>query len=214
MDELTNHCNGLSLSNKEGPTFNLEKEMATPKFIIAAKFFTRRALNMEAIALTFQPLWRSKNGFKVKNKGNHIVLFIFDNKLEVDTILANEPWSFDKHLMVLQRYDEDMLVEELQFNRTSFWVQVHDIPVRFMNQKVAEGICSNVSTVFKKFETEGEGGSFMRVRLDITIPLSQGRMVSLGQGKELWVCLNTSTYQISAIGVAVSTMTIGTMKLG
>ena len=118
MDELTNHCNGLSLSNKEGPTFNLEKEMATPKFIIAAKFFTRRALNMEAIALTFQPLWRSKNGFKVKNKGNHIVLFIFDNKLEVDTILANEPWSFDKHLMVLQRYDEDMLVEELQFNRT------------------------------------------------------------------------------------------------
>ena len=187
MDELTNHCNGLSLSNKEGPTFDLEKEMATPKFIIAAKFFTRRALNMEAIALTFQPLWRSKNGFKVKNKGNHIVLFIFDNKLEVDTILANEPWSFDKHLMVLQRYDEDMLVEEFQFNRTSFWVQVHDIPVRFMNQKVAEGICSNVVTVFKKFETEGEGGSFMRVRLDITIPLSQGRMVSLGQGKELWV---------------------------
>ena len=129
---------------------------------------------MEAIALTFQPLWRSKNGFKVKNMGNHIVLFIFDNKLEVDTILANEPWSFDKHLIVLQRYDEDMLVEELQFNRTSFWVQVHDIPVRFMNQKVAEGICSNVGMVFKKFETEGEGGSFMRVRvrLDITIPLS------------------------------------------
>ena len=101
MDELTNHCNGLSLSNKEGPTFDLEMEMATPKFIIAAKFFTRQALNMEAIALTFQPLWRSKNGFKVKNKGNHIVLFIFDNKLEVDTILVNEPWSFDKHLMVL-----------------------------------------------------------------------------------------------------------------
>ena len=107
-----------------------------------------------------------------------------------------------------------MLVEEFQFNRTSFWVQVRDIPVRFMNQKVAEGICSNVVTVFKKFEIEGEGGSFMRVRLDITIPLSRGRMVSLGQGKELWVCLNTSTYQISAIGVAVSTMTIGTMKLG
>ena len=143
--------------------------------------------------------------------GNHIVLFIFDNKLEVDTILANEPWSFDKHLMVLQRYDEDMLVEELQF-----WVQVHDIPVRFMNQKMAEGICSNVGMVFKKFETEGEGGSFMRVRvrLDITIPLSRGRMVSLGQGKEHGYRLNTSTYQISAIGVAVSTMTIGTVKLG
>ncbi|XP_075640309.1 uncharacterized protein LOC142612063 [Castanea sativa] len=121
--------------------------------------------------------------------GNHIVHFIFDNKLEVDTILANEPWSFDKHLMVLQRYDKDMPVEELTFNCTSFWVQVHNIPVRFMNQKVAKGICSNVGTIIKKSKTEVEGGSFMRVRvrMDITIPLSRGRMVSLGQGKELWV---------------------------
>ena len=37
--------------------------------------------------------------------GNHIVLYTFDNKLEVNTILSNEPWSFDKRLMVLERYD-------------------------------------------------------------------------------------------------------------
>ena len=101
MDELANHCKGLSLSDREGLTFDLEEEMATPEFIVAAKFFTKRALNMDAIASTFQPLWRSKNGFKVKNMGNHIVLFIFDNKREVETIIENEPWSFDKHLMVL-----------------------------------------------------------------------------------------------------------------
>lgn len=58
-----------------------------------------------------------------------------------------------------------------------------------MNQKVAAGICSQVGTVIKKTEIEGEGGRFMRVRVrvDITIPLSRGRMVSLGQGKEIWV---------------------------
>ena len=142
MDELANHCKGLSLSDREGPTFDLEEEMAMPEFIIATKFFTRRALNMDAIASTFQPLGRSKNGFKVKNMGNHIVLFIFDNKREVETIIETEPWSFDKHLLVLQRYDKDTPVEELKFNYTSFWVQVHDILVRFMNQKVATGICS------------------------------------------------------------------------
>ena len=108
MDELANHCKVLSLSDRKGPTFDLEEDMATPEFIIAAKFFTKRALNMDAIASTFRPLWRSKNGFKVKNMGNHIVLFIFDNKREVETIIENEPWSFDKHLMVLQRYDKDM----------------------------------------------------------------------------------------------------------
>ena len=120
---------------------------------------------------------------------NHIVLFTFDNKLEVDSILSNEHWSFDKRLMVLQRYDKDTLVEDLMFNRTFFWVQVHDIPIRFMNQKVAKGICSTVGTVIRKSDTKVDGGGLMRVKvsLDITRPLSRGRMVSLGQGKEQWV---------------------------
>lgn len=52
MDELTNHCNGLLISVKERPTFDLEEEMATSGFIIAAKFFTRRDLNIEAISST------------------------------------------------------------------------------------------------------------------------------------------------------------------
>ncbi|XP_023925871.1 uncharacterized protein LOC112037293 [Quercus suber] len=189
MDELTNHCKGLSISDREGPTFNLEEEMATPEFIIAGKFYTRRALNMEAIGLTFMPLWRSKNGFKVKNMGNHIVLFTFDNEQEVDSILSNEPWSFDKHLLLLQRYDKDTQIEDLKFSNTSFWVQVRDIPVRFMNPKVAEGICSTVGTIIPKTKTEMNGGSFMRakVSVDVTRPLSQGRMVLVGQGKEKWV---------------------------
>ena len=125
---------------------------------------------------------------KVKNMGNHIVLFMFDNKQEVDSILSNEPWSFDKHLLVLQRYDKDTQIEDLKFSNTSFWVQVHDISVRFMNPKVAEGICSIVGTV-PMAETEMNGGSFMRVRVsvDVTRPLSRGRMVSVGQGKENWV---------------------------
>lgn len=66
MDELTNHCNGLTIFDREGPTFDLEEEMATPKFISTSKFYTIQALNMEAIALTFKPLRRSKMVLKLK----------------------------------------------------------------------------------------------------------------------------------------------------
>ena len=121
--------------------------MATPQYIIAARFLTTKALNIDVIASTFKPLWRSKNGFKEKNQGNHIVLFTFDNKEDVDTILANQPWSFDKHLMVLQRYEKDMDVEELPFNLMPFWVQVHGIPIRLRNQRVVEGICETIGPV-------------------------------------------------------------------
>ena len=94
--------------------------MATSVSIIAAKFLTKRALNPEAVAATFTPIWRSKRGFKIKNLGNLIMLFSFDNETEVNTILANAPWSFNKHLMILQKYDGVSKIEDLDFNNTSF----------------------------------------------------------------------------------------------
>ena len=102
MKDLTRQWNGLSLTHQEEPKFQLNNDLATTEYIIAAKFLTKRSLNIEAIAATFKPLWRSRNGFKVKNMGNHVILFTFDNEAEVETIMANEPWTFDKHLMVLQ----------------------------------------------------------------------------------------------------------------
>lgn len=86
------------------------------------------------------------------------MLFTFDNKVDVDTILANQPRSFDKNLLVLQRYDKDMGTGDLPF-----WVQVHGIPVRFMNQRVAQGTCETV---------------------DITQPLRRGRVISKDENKE------------------------------
>ena len=62
--------------------------MAAFVSIIAANFLTKRALNTDAITTTFTPIWWSKRGFKIKNLGNHIVLFTFASESEVDTILA------------------------------------------------------------------------------------------------------------------------------
>lgn len=89
-------------------------------------------------------LWHLRNGFKIKDLGDHIVLFIFDNKLEPDHVLASQPWSFDKHLVAIQRYELRMPARDLCFNITQLWVQVYDILVRFMNRVVAEDTCSGI----------------------------------------------------------------------
>ena len=75
--------------------------------------------------------------------------------------------------MVLQRYKADSEVENLSFNLTHFWVQVHGIPVRFMNKRVAEGLCEIAGQVchLQTAPTE-DAGSFMRVwvLVDISQP--------------------------------------------
>lgn len=120
MEDITNHWNSLSLSEREGSGLRLKKEQALSEFAIAARFLTKCPLNIEAIANTFTPLCRAKTRFKIKNLGNHLILFSFDNMGDVDQILKSEPWSFDKHIMVLTRYDKDTPLNPFRFETGSF----------------------------------------------------------------------------------------------
>jgi len=177
MDNLSKAWSCLTLSDREGSDLRLEEEEVALEFTIAAKFFTKHALNIDAIAQTFNPIWRSRNGFKVKKEEDHIVLFTFDNKIEMGKILSTEPWSFDKHIMILQRYDKDIDLCDMEFNLVTFWVQVHEIPARFRTRKVAEKNCTAIGTVCEiPVGTDVEGHGFIRVRVtvDISQPLCQG----------------------------------------
>ena len=68
MDDLAQNWNRLFLLEREGPGCNLTKDDGVPEFSIAAKFFTKRALSIDVIARTFTPMWRSRNGFKIKSR--------------------------------------------------------------------------------------------------------------------------------------------------
>ena len=92
--------------------------------------------------------------------------------------------------MVLQCYDKETNLIEMEFNKVTFWVQVHDIPIQFRNRRVAERICSAIGIVNDTVdESEIEGYGFMRtkVTIDISKLLSHGQVISLENGKELWV---------------------------
>ena len=78
MEEITCKCDNMSLSAREGKSVILSKKRQESKFVLAAKFYTRRALNMEAMARTFRPLWRTKESFHISNAGNNILLFDFE----------------------------------------------------------------------------------------------------------------------------------------
>ena len=89
MDDLTKAWSCLTLTDQEGDDLRLNEEEAALEFILPAKFLTKRVLNIEAIAKTFNPIWRSKTGFKVKKEDDHFVLFTFDNQQEMEKILAS-----------------------------------------------------------------------------------------------------------------------------
>ena len=78
--------------------------------------------------------------------------------------MASEPWSFDRHLFVLQRLEIVMPAHDLAFNKVSIWVQVHNISVIFLNRGVVKELCEVIGEVDQtSSNAEVEGGSFIRV---------------------------------------------------
>ena len=190
MDNLTKHWQRMSLNAREGEEPGLDNELSTKNFTMVAKFLTRRALNVEAVIRTFSSLWRFVKRFEVRRSSDHVLLFTFEKKEEGERIMSNAPWSFDKHLVVLQWYDKEVPLKDLEFDKISIWVQIHDVPLRFMKKTGAGKLCAVVGAVCQEIdEGEMDGGSFLRMKvtIDKNKPLCRGRLISLSHGEQSWV---------------------------
>ena len=62
--------------------------------------------------------------------------------------------------MLLHQYDKEVDVLDIEFNTVTFWIQVHDIPVRFRTKAIAKKIYGAIGLSDKNTdegETLGDG---------------------------------------------------------
>ena len=145
---------------------------------------------MDAIGRTLKPLWRARNEFQIREVGDHTLLFVFETETDAKRVLDQEPWSFDKHLILLQRYDYSIPVKQLRFTKITFWVQIHGLPLRLLDPETAIELGETLGEVITdEAEKEMVGGDFVRVRvrIDVSKPLSRGRRVVLDEETEIWI---------------------------
>ena len=172
MENLVKRWGNLSLDDREGGDVKLNENDSSKNVTVAAKFLTKRALNTESIIRTFNPIWWPNNGFKVRNVGNHTILFIFD------------------HLVMIKRYDYSIPVKDLVFDHVSLSVLVHDIPIKYLSREVVGKLYEAMGEVNKKSSLmEVDRGNVMRIRLrvNITLPLCRGRIFTLDNRLKGWV---------------------------
>ena len=190
MDSVLSDWNRFSLTEKEVPHITLNSGTKKQEHALAAKFLTKRMLNAEAIGRTFKPLWKSKRSFQVRDVGNHIMIFVFESEIDVEKVLMNEPWTFDKHLVLFKRYVSGLPIRQIQFTSIPFWLQLHGLPIDHLTEENAILIGNTVGNVIhSQVKEELVGGDFLRIRVSVetTKPLCRGRKILLDTGKEIWV---------------------------
>ena len=164
MDDVLKDWRKLSLTGEEGEKVKLKNSHFSEKseHVLATRFMTRRALNVEAIGRTFKPLWRAQKDFEIREAGDHVLLFVFELEMDAERVLAMEPWSFDKHVVLFQRYDFSFSTKNLRFTSMKFWVQMHGLPVSMLTPEIAIELGEKIRVVLSMdHPNEMIGGDFI-----------------------------------------------------
>lgn len=118
-------------------------------------------------------------GVHITNLGLNKYLLSFAEQAHAREVYLKEPWYVMNHLLCLQFWIPKASTVELDFTTNPFWIQVHNLPLEFLNTQ-------NVTTLLKKVgrvvEVEGpmyEGKQLRnfisaRVVLVVTKPLPSG----------------------------------------
>lgn len=146
---------------------------------------------MEAVMCTQKSMWKTENSLDIRDLGSNMVLVLFDDEDDLDHILMRGPWSFDKYLLGLYKLKNNESVKNAQFDRASFLVQMHDLPIQHMNKENAEAVGNSVGLV-EQVHASPKGdcrGRCLRVRVnnDIGQPSCQGIKIDIGETSPLWV---------------------------
>nr|XP_023917062.1 uncharacterized protein LOC112028599 [Quercus suber] len=191
MEELTNRCAKLQLSAREDAEVEIHAPLTEDGPALIGKFCTKHRINLESVARVMKSVWRTKHDFEVSDLGENKAMFLFQTKEDMEKVLLLSRWSFDKYLLILHKLVRGEVVKEIKFNRSSFWVQIHGLPIMCQTKEVGMSIGATLGEV-EKVDANGKGfclGSFLRIRvlLDISLPLCRGRKVRLGEYGLKWV---------------------------
>nr|GMC77707.1 uncharacterized protein LOC109173053 [Ipomoea batatas] len=140
---------------------------------------------------TLAVVWRPGRGMDVKEVGHNTFIFQFFHEIDLKRILDDGPWAFEQSLLVLARIQPHILPLAMNLDCADFWIQVHDLPPGFFSAKTTEAIGNFIGTFVSIDESNFDGWWKMflriRVRIDITKPLTSKMRIKRNGGDWLWI---------------------------
>ncbi|KAF2323496.1 hypothetical protein GH714_035733 [Hevea brasiliensis] len=148
---------------------------------LVGRFLTDSPIRFQFMKQTMASLWRPTEGMSAKEIAEGLFLFKFYHAVDRDRVLDMGPWTFNSHLLLIDKVDgyDDPRDVPLLFMR--IWVQIHGLKPGFNSDHVVErlgnamGEClerdENNFTKVKNFSSSWKSYARVRVKLDVRNPL-------------------------------------------
>ena len=105
--------------------------------------------------------------------------------------MNNGPWSFNKQLLLLRRWEKGMTTFSVNFLYIPIWVQVWGLPFDLINEETGKDIGSGIGRVVAvdcKAITFDQA-CFLRIQVEMPLdkPIQRGALVISPEGDRVWV---------------------------
>jgi hypothetical protein len=90
----------------------------------------------------------------------------------MEEVVKNGPWTFDNQLLIMERVQIGVQIENIPLHQAAFWVQIHDLPTGLMKETVGTQL-GNYIGVFMEYD-KNNNSSFWRRRQKSKIAMEIG----------------------------------------
>jgi 14-3-3 protein epsilon len=131
-------------------------------------------------------LWKPVKGVTIKVAPAGKFLFHFNHPLDMEAVLSGGPWTFDNNMLILERAQLGMQLEHIPLHHVNMWVQVHDLPMGFMREKVGIKLADYIGA-FVEYDKNNNSSFWrqhmrIRVKIDVRKPLKKEFKVKNKEG--------------------------------
>lgn len=138
---MEDQCDGLNLIELENEELHVESRpldevLFQGNHCLLVKLCSRQPFKREDFKSTLRKIWRPMNPVCFHELGSGLLLAEFENLLEKGRVMRDSPWNFDRSLVLLQVLDGRIQVKNLKLTEASFWIRVHDLPLKTRNEYI------------------------------------------------------------------------------
>ena len=161
------------------------------RFCLVGRFLTDKVINFPAMKNTMAALWRPGKGICIKDLTPTLFLFQFFHEIDIQRVIDSGPWTFDQHILIAKRLGESEQPQMVPLYHTSFWIQVYNLPIGFLSEKVLQ----NIGNYIGEFQASDENNlmgvwrNYMRIRvsLDVRKPLKRRMKLKKTRSEWIWI---------------------------
>ncbi len=194
VEELIAHTETFSCADNR-LSLPAESPMTTSCHLtLVGKILSTRNFTHAVVKDIVDKAWKPSSPIQVQRVERNIFLFSFGHEVDRELAFNKRPWTIKGAHLVLETWSPELTWKEINFTSSSFWVQVHGLPILWQRKDYLNRIGLKIGNIIE-VDLVGDSLShwkrFVRLRIDIdvTVPLLTGLFLPRPNLSDVWVGL-------------------------